>query len=107
MDAGRLPLPAEEAERIYASMGEIEDGRKPPRPTECVVNSTRPPDIATSAPLLPIPPHFPDEVIARLWTQGRGYRMAPATVCPLSVVQAAKENAPQPTNTPAPEDAGE
>ena len=102
-----LPLPAEEAERIYASMGEMEDGRKPPRPTECVVNSTRPPDIATVRLFLPIPPHFPDEVIARLWTQGRGYRMAPATVCPLSVVQAAKENAPQPTNTPAPEDAGE
>ncbi|MCZ7670289.1 MAG: hypothetical protein M5U34_25565 [Chloroflexi bacterium] len=36
---------------------------------------------------LPIPSHYPDEVRARLWARGTGYRMAPATVCSLSSLE--------------------
>jgi membrane peptidoglycan carboxypeptidase len=100
-----LPLPADEAVRVQEGLAELEDGRQAPRPTECVVNSTRPPDIATVRLYLPIPPDPSDEIIARLWAQGRGYRMAPPTVCPQSVVQAARDAQPvQPTSVPETEE---
>jgi hypothetical protein len=38
---------------------------------------------------LPVPPHYPDEVRARLWARGTGYQMAPTTVCPITAVRAA------------------
>jgi membrane peptidoglycan carboxypeptidase len=91
-----LPLPAAEAQRIADTQGSLPDGTKPPRPTECVVNSRQLPAGATTRLYLPVPPYFADEIKARLWNQGRGYRMAPPTVCSQSVIQAANAI---PTNT--------
>lgn len=93
-----LPLPAEEGQRFVDNQPELIDGTKMPRPTECVVNSSRPPEGMTPRLLLPIPPHYPDEVRARIWSQGR-YRMAPPIVCPQSVMQAHRS---PPTATSSP-----
>lgn len=90
-----LRLPADEAQRILDAQPELENGSKIPRPTECVANSTNPPDNATVRLYLPPPPFYPDEVKARQWAQSTGYRMAPPTVCPLSVLRGA------PTRTPS------
>jgi penicillin-binding protein 1C len=84
-----LPLPAAEAQRFVDSQPELIDGVKMPYPTECVVNAANPPDSAGTRLYLPVPPHYPDEVRARIWAQGR-YRMAPPIVCPHSVIQAYK-----------------
>ncbi len=81
-----LPLPADEAQRYLQSQPDLIDGTKMPAPTECVVNAAAPPPGATTRLYLPIPPHYPDEVRARIWAQGR-YRMAPPMVCPHSVIQ--------------------
>ena len=75
------PLSAEDAQRI--SQPPLIDGVVPPRPTECVLNMASPPEGAGTRLYLPIPPHYPDEVRARLWAQGTSYRMAPPSVCPL------------------------
>ncbi len=75
-----LPLSAEAAQRV--SLQPLEDGTRPPTPALCVVNAARVPDGATTRLYLPIPPHYPDEVRARIWAQGR-YAMAPPTVCPV------------------------
>lgn len=88
-----LPLPAAEGQRYVSSQPELIDGTQMPAPTECVVNSARPPDGLTPRLYLPIPPHYPDEVRARIWAQGR-YRMAPPVVCPQSVIQAYRSAAP-------------
>ncbi|MCP4356479.1 MAG: penicillin-binding protein [Chloroflexi bacterium] len=82
-----LPLPAEEGQRFVQSQPELIDGTKMPTPTECVVNSSRPPEGIITRLFLPTPPHYPDEVRARLWAQGR-YRMAPPIVCPQAVIRA-------------------
>ncbi len=75
-------LSGEDAQNVQ--LGELNDGTKPPVPTECVVNANRVPAGGATRLYLPIPPHYPDEVRARLWARGTGYRMAPATVCPMS-----------------------
>ncbi|MCA9933249.1 MAG: transglycosylase domain-containing protein, partial [Anaerolineales bacterium] len=77
-------LPAEAAQRV--SRPPLADGTQAPLPTTCVVNVANP-TAGTARLLLPIPPHYPDEVRARLWARGTGYVMAPATVCPVSTVQ--------------------
>ena len=80
------PLSAADAQKV--TLSELSDGTKPPRPTECVVNNAR--TAGNSARLyLPVPPYYPDEVRARIWAQGSGYRMAPATVCPLGYASTA------------------
>ncbi|MCB8984847.1 MAG: transglycosylase domain-containing protein [Ardenticatenaceae bacterium] len=84
------PLSGEDAQKLVLS--DLSDGTKPPRPTECVVNSARPAD-SSARLFLPVPPYYPDEVRARLWAQGTGYRMAPATVCPLGSVSASGSGA--------------
>lgn len=84
-----LPLPAAEAQRFLQTQPELIDGTKMPAPTECVVNTSRPPEGASTRLYLPVPPHYPDEVRARIWAQGR-YRMAPPLVCPQSVIQGYK-----------------
>lgn len=76
-----MPLSAEAAQRV--SLAALDDGTTPPMPSTCVVNAARQPDGATTRLYLPIPPFYPDEVRARIWAQGRGYQMAPATVCPV------------------------
>jgi hypothetical protein len=75
-------LSTEDAQRVQLT--ELDDGTKPAVPRECVVNSNRVPIGGTTRLYLQIPPHYPDEVRARLWAQGTGFRMAPATVCPMS-----------------------
>ncbi len=95
-----LPLPADEAQRFVQSQPDLIDGTKMPLPTECVVNTSRPSENATIRLYLPVPPHYPDEVRARIWAQGR-YRMAPPIVCPQSVIQAHK-SPPTPRSTPSP-----
>ena len=75
-------LASEDAQKVQ--LGELDDGTKPPVPTECVVNSNRVPIGGTTRVYLQIPSHYPDEVRARIWARGTGYRMAPATVCPMS-----------------------
>jgi hypothetical protein len=74
-------LAAEDAQRVQLT--ELDDGTKPAVPRECVVNSNRVPVGGTTRLYLQIPPHYPDEVRARLWARGTGFRMAPATVCPM------------------------
>ncbi len=95
-----LPLPADEAQRFLQSQPALIDGVKMPAPTECVVNTTGAIPGATTRLYLPIPPHYPDEVRARIWAQGR-YRMAPPIVCPHSVIQAHK-SPPTPRGTAVP-----
>jgi hypothetical protein len=75
-------LSADDAQKVQ--LAELDDGTKPSLPTECVVNSNRVPSGGTTRLYLQIPPHYPDEVRARLWARGTGYRMAPASVCPMS-----------------------
>jgi hypothetical protein len=89
-----MPLPADEAQRVLDAQPELSNGSKIPRPTECVINTTRPPENATVRLYLPVPPFYPDEVKARQWAQSTGYRMAPTSVCPLSVLRGS------PTSTP-------
>ncbi len=84
-----LPLSAEEAQRV--SRAPLLDGSRPPIPSRCVVNTSRPAEGAALRLYLPIPPFYPDEVRARLWSQGRGFQMAPPTVCPISSVRTAAE----------------
>ncbi|MFQ5399496.1 MAG: transglycosylase domain-containing protein [Anaerolineae bacterium] len=81
-----MPLTGEQVERVV--LPPLADGTKPPTPTLCVVNSARPPENAAVRLFLPIPPYYPDEVRARLWAQGRGYAMAPPTVCPYTSTRA-------------------
>jgi membrane peptidoglycan carboxypeptidase len=90
-----MSLPADEGQRILDAQPELSNGSKIPRPTECVINSTSPPEGATVRLYLPVPPFYPDEVKARQWAQSSGYRMAPPAVCPLSVLR----GSPSPTNT--------
>ncbi len=71
------PLPAEAAQRVPRPA--LADGTQAPLPTSCVVNVLRPTEGARL--FLPVPPHYPDEVRARLWAQGTGYVLAPSTVC--------------------------
>jgi hypothetical protein len=69
-DANRVAQPA------------LDSGHKPPTPTSCVINSFQPrPDQARRL-FLPVPPHYPDEVRARIWAAQAGYSMAPPFVCP-------------------------
>ena len=91
-----MPLPADEAQRILDTQPELSNGSKIPRPTECVINTTNPPENATVRLYLPVPPFYPDEVKARQWAQSTGYRMAPPAVCPLSVLRGSSS----PTSTP-------
>ena len=77
------PLPAAEGQRYVESQPELDDGTKMPRPTECVVNRSGSREGRNTRLYLPIPPFYPDEVRARIWSQGR-YRMAPPLVCPLN-----------------------
>ncbi|MEZ4591608.1 MAG: transglycosylase domain-containing protein [Chloroflexota bacterium] len=93
-----MPLPADEAQRILDTQPELSNGSKIPRPTECVINSTSPPENAVVRLYLPVPPFYPDEVKARQWAQTTGYRMAPPAVCPLSVIRGS--SSPSPTSTP-------
>ncbi|MCA9953731.1 MAG: transglycosylase domain-containing protein [Ardenticatenaceae bacterium] len=93
-----MSLPADEGQRILDAQPELSNGSKIPRPTECVINSTSPPAGATVRLYLPVPPFYPDEVKARQWAQSSGYRMAPAAVCPLSVIRGS--SSPSPTSTP-------
>lgn len=88
-----LPLPAAEAQQL--NLPALSNGYKPPTPTQCVVNSGLTVPGSTTRLFLAIPPYYPDEVRARLWAQTYGGgTMAPPVVCPVSVVQRARENAP-------------
>jgi hypothetical protein len=75
------PLAAEDAQRIVQPP--LIDDAKPPTPTECVLNIANPLEGTAVRLYLPIPPHYPDEVRARLWAQGTRYRMAPPSICPV------------------------
>ncbi|MDX1686850.1 MAG: transglycosylase domain-containing protein [Candidatus Promineifilaceae bacterium] len=85
-----LPLPADAAQRVHRPP--LSNGYEPPPPTQCVVNSGRPPAGAQTRLYLPVPPYYPDEARARLWLQryGGGFKMAPTTVCPAEVVRTAR-----------------
>ena len=91
-----LPIAADDANRYVEAQPELIDGTTAPRPSRCVVNSGRPPAGASTRLYLPIPPHYPDEVRARIWAQGTGYQMAPPTICSRASLQQAP--APAPTN---------
>lgn len=87
-----LPISAEDAQRYVDAQPTLLDGTAAPRPTRCVVNSTRPPANAQTLLYLPVPPHYPDEVRARQWAQGRGYAIAPPTICTRTSLQAVPAN---------------
>ncbi|MBK8903826.1 MAG: transglycosylase domain-containing protein [Anaerolineaceae bacterium] len=93
-----MSMPADEGQRFLDAQPALSNGSKIPRPTECVINSTSPPAGATVRLYLPVPPFYPDEIKARQWAQSSGYRMAPAAVCPLSVIRGS--SSPLPTSTP-------
>lgn len=78
-------MPLEAAQQV--SRPELADGTQAPLPTLCVVNSMRAAENDAARLFLPIPPHYPDEVRARLWARGTGYQMAPATVCTTTIVR--------------------
>ncbi len=90
-------LSGDDAQKVQ--LAELDDGTKPSLPTECVVNSNRVPAGGTTRLYLQIPPHYPDEVRARLWARGTGYRMAPATVCPMSSLDFPDSANAQPTQS--------
>lgn len=94
-----MPIAAEDAERYVSSQPELIDGTGAPRPSSCVVNSSNPPANAQQRLYLQVPPHYPDEVRARQWAAGRGFQMAPPTVCTRASLQAA----PPPAQEPATE----
>jgi len=93
------PIAVEDAERYVAAQPELIDGTKAPRPSRCVVNSGNPPANTVTRLYLPIPPHYPDEVRARIWAQNNGYQMAPPTICTRASLQ--QQPAPAPTPPPA------
>ena len=93
-----MSMPSDEGQRFLDAQPALSNGSKIPRPTECVINSTSPPAGATVRLYLPVPPFYPDEIKARQWAQSSGYRMAPAAVCPLSVIRGS--SSPSPTSTP-------
>jgi membrane peptidoglycan carboxypeptidase len=103
-----MPMPAAAAQQFIQPA--LSNGYQPPPPSECVINSTRPPEGVSVRLFLPIPPYYPDEVRARLWAQQNGYTMAPPAACPLSVVREAAaaanpENPAPDGGAPAPGDA--
>jgi membrane peptidoglycan carboxypeptidase len=89
------PLAAADAQRV--TLTTLPDGTEPPRPTDCVIVTSRTPEGMAPRLYLPVPPHYPDEVYARLWAQGTGFRMAPSTVCPSGSVNLAGGGAAEPT----------
>jgi membrane peptidoglycan carboxypeptidase len=90
-------LSGEDAQKVQ--LANLDDGTKPLLPTECVVNSNRVPIGGTTRLFLQVPPHYPDEVRARIWARGTGYRMAPATVCPMSSLDFPEAANAQPTQS--------
>lgn len=101
-----MPIAAEDAQRYVDTQPELIDGTIAPRPTRCVVNSGSPPSGATTRLYLPIPPHYPDEVRARLWAQGTGYQMAPPTICSRASLQAVSAPAQPPPPEPTTDSSG-
>ncbi len=73
-------LSGEQREAAWRSLPALADGRRPPAPTFCALNVA--PGADGARLLLPLPPFYDDEVRARLWAEGRGYALAPVTVCP-------------------------
>jgi membrane peptidoglycan carboxypeptidase len=90
-------LASEDAQKVQ--LAELDDGTKPLLPTECVVNSNRVPIGGTTRLYLQVPPHYPDEVRARIWARGSGFRMAPASVCPMSSLEFPDSANAQPTQS--------
>jgi membrane peptidoglycan carboxypeptidase len=97
-----LPLTGDDAQRVLAAQPPLSDGTQAPQPTQCVINSARPPDGASVRLYLPVPPYYADEVKARLWAQSTGYRMAPPTVCSSTTVRAAVPTAAPPVSDQGP-----
>lgn len=83
-----LPLSASAAQNI--NLPPLENGYAPPKPSTCVVS--RPLEGSQLRLLLPVPPHYDDEVIARLWAKQNGYhsRIAPPVACPVAVTDGLK-----------------
>lgn len=82
-----LPLPAGAADRIQ--LPELEDGTKAPLTSHCVAGSGGTVTGASLRLFLPVPPYYPDEVVARQWAQRNGYPMAPSIACPTDVLSRA------------------
>ncbi|MFW6068343.1 MAG: transglycosylase domain-containing protein [Chloroflexota bacterium] len=82
-----LPLPAGAAERIQ--LPELADGSEAPVPTHCVAGSGAASSDVAPRLFLPVPPYYPDEVVARQWARRNGYSMAPSTACPPDVLNQA------------------
>ncbi|HZD11157.1 MAG TPA: transglycosylase domain-containing protein [Candidatus Binatia bacterium] len=82
-----LSLPAEAARRIQLPV--LEDGSQVPAPTQCAAGGALPASAAQQRLYLPVPPYYPDEVVARQWAQRNGYQMAPSVACPADVLRLA------------------
>ncbi len=95
-----ISIASEDAQRYVDAQPDLTDGTQAPRPTRCVVNSGNPPPQATNQLLLPVPPHYPDEVRARIWARGTGYQMAPPTICTRASLQATSNSDPAAQSTP-------
>ncbi len=86
-----LPLPAEAAQRMSFPL--LEDGLTAPTPSHCAAGSGAVLQGAPARLYLPVPPYYPDEVVARQWAQRNGYQMAPSVVCPAEVLRSARAGA--------------
>ncbi|MCP5100095.1 MAG: penicillin-binding protein [Chloroflexi bacterium] len=98
-----IPIAGEDAQRYVDNQPELIDGTTALRPSRCVVNSGNPPAYAQTRLYLPVPPHYPDEVRARIWANGTGYQMAPPTICTRASLQAVPAPPAQPDES-APEE---
>jgi membrane peptidoglycan carboxypeptidase len=95
-----LAIAAEDAQRYVDAQPALLDGTTAVRPDRCVVTSGNPPAQTQTRLYLPIPPHYPDEVRARIWARGTGFQMAPPTVCTRASLQAEPVQPVQPQDTP-------
>lgn len=85
-----LPLSGSAAAAVQQPA--VAGGPQPPTPTSCVVNRHGNLEGVQKRLYLPVPPHYPDEVRARLWIQryGGGYQMAPSVACPAGVASSVR-----------------
>ena len=86
-----LPMPAAAAEKVHRPI--LSNGYQAPPPRHCVVSSSEGLAGVERRLYLQVPPFHADEIRARMWQQryGGGYQMAPSTVCPVSVIRAARD----------------
>ena len=83
-----LALPADAARRIQLPV--LDGGGATPPPTHCAAGGGATLPAVQARLYLPVPPYYPDEVVARQWAQRNGYQLAPSVACPADVLRTAR-----------------